>query len=241
VSNPGARLSRERVLQAAVELADRDGIDSLTMRKLGERLGAGPMSLYYHVANKHALLDGMVDIVFSEIEVPSAHMDWKQAMRRRAISTREVLRRHPWALGRMEATKSPGPSDLRLHDAVLGCLREAGFSVEMAVQAYSVQDAYIYGFALQERTLEFGTSEEFAKTARKRVKEVETKVDDAARLYPHLAEVVGGYIAKHGYDAAAAFEFGLEVILDGLEKLRTRAVPMSRAAIRGARSARRGG
>jgi AcrR family transcriptional regulator len=228
-------------LKAAVKLADRGGIDSLTMRKLGEHLGAGPMSLYYHVANKHALLDGMVDIVFGEIEVPSVQADWKQAMRRRAISTREVLRRHPWALGRMEATKSPGPNDLRLHDAVLGCLRQAGFSVEMAVQAYSVQDAYIYGFALQERTLEFGTREEFAQTARKRVKEVETKVDDASRLYPFLAEVVGGYIAKHGYNAAEAFEFGLDVILEGLEKLRTGAVPQPRPATRGVRSARRGG
>jgi AcrR family transcriptional regulator len=232
VSDRGARLSRERVLEAAVELADRDGIDSLTMRKLGEHLGAGPMSLYYHVANKHALLDGMVDIVFSEIEVPSAEVDWKQAMRRRAISTREVLRRHPWALGRMEATKSPGPNDLRLHDAVLRCLRQGGFSVDMAVQAYSVQDAYIYGFALQERTLAFGTRDEFAQTARKRVKEVETRVDDAARLYPYLAEVVGGYVAKHGYNAAEAFEFGLDVILDGLERLRTDSRSSKRTARR---------
>jgi AcrR family transcriptional regulator len=232
VSDRGARLSRERVLEAAVELADRDGIDSLTMRKLGEHLGAGPMSLYYHVANKHALLDGMVDIVFSEIEVPSAEVDWKQAMRRRAISTREVLRRHPWALGRTEATKSPGPNDLRLHDAVLRCLRQGGFSVEMAVQAYSVQDAYIYGFALQERTLAFGTRDEFAQTARKRVKEVETRVDDAARLYPYLAEVVGGYVAKHGYNAAEAFEFGLDVILDGLERLRTDSRTSKRTARR---------
>lgn len=215
-----------------MELADRDGIDSLTMRSLGEHLGAGPMSLYYYVANKHALLDGMVDIVFSEIEVPSAEVDWKQAMRRRAISTREVLRRHPWAIGRMEATKSPGPNDLRLHDAVLRCLRQAGFSVEMAVQAYSVQDAYIYGFALQERTLAFGTRDDFAQTARKRVKEVETRVEDAARLYPYLAEVVGGYVAKHGYNAAEAFEFGLEVILDGLERLRTDSRSSKRTARR---------
>lgn len=224
-----------------MQLADRNGIDSLTMRKLGEHLGAGPMSLYYHVANKRALLDGMVDIVFGEIEVPSAQVDWKQAMRRRAISTREVLRRHPWALGRMEATKVPGPSDLRLHDAVLGCLRQAGFTVELAVQAYSVQDAYIYGFALQERTLEFGTRDEFAQTARTRVKQVEAKVEDAARVYPFLAEVVGGYIAKHGYNASEAFEFGLDVILDGLENLRAGAAPKPGAATRGARSARRGG
>ena len=220
-------------MKAAVELADRRGIESLTMRELGEHLGAGAMSVYYHVANKDALLDGMVDLVFGEIEVPPAGVEWKRALRRRAISTREVLKRHPWALGRMEATRSPGPNDLRLHNAVLGCLRGAGFSVAAAVQAYSVQDAYIYGFALQERTVGFGTREEFARSARKRVREVETTLDDAARIYPHLAEVVGGYIAKRGYDADKAFVVGLDVVLNGLESLRSGA--------RRPRSARRGG
>ncbi|HKV89334.1 MAG TPA: TetR/AcrR family transcriptional regulator C-terminal domain-containing protein, partial [Candidatus Dormibacteraeota bacterium] len=182
-----AGLTRELVMKAAVELADRGGIESLTMRQLGEHLGAGAMSVYYHVANKDALLDGMVDVVFAEIELPRQGVDWKRALRRRAVSTRGVLKRHPWALGRMEATRSPGPNDLRLHDAVLGCLRRAGFSVAAAVQAYSVQDAYIYGFALQERTVGFGTRNEFARSARKRVREVEATLDDAARIYPHLA------------------------------------------------------
>ena len=214
------RLSRERVLTAAVALADSEGMEAVTMRRLAEGLDAGAMSLYHHVPNKHALLDGMVDIVFGEIELPSTDVDWKTSMRRRAVSTREALRRHPWAVGRMEATKAPGPADLRLHDAVLRCLRHAGFSVELAVQAYSVQDAYIYGFALQERTLAFGTPQEFAQTARHRVQEVESAMRDAAKLYPALAEVVGGYVAEHGFDAAQAFEFGLDVILDGLEHFR---------------------
>ncbi|HEV2218076.1 MAG TPA: TetR/AcrR family transcriptional regulator C-terminal domain-containing protein [Candidatus Dormibacteraeota bacterium] len=213
-------LSRERVLRAAIALADREGIESVTMRRLAEKLGAGAMSLYYHVPNKDALLDGMVDIVFSEIELPPANEEWKSALRRRAVSTRQALTRHPWAVGLMEATKAPGPADLRLHDAVLGCLRRAGFSVAMAVQAYSVQDAYIYGFALQEKALPLGGREGFAKAARKRVREVETRLQDVARLYPNLAEVVGGYIAEHGYSAAEAFEVGLDVILDGLERLR---------------------
>jgi AcrR family transcriptional regulator len=215
------QLSAERVLKAAVELADREGIDAVTMRRLAETLDAGAMSLYHHVPNKHALLDGMVDLVFAEIELPSRGLEWKEAMRRRAISTRNALRRHPWAVGRMEATQSPGPADLRLHDAVLGCLRHAGFSVPMAVQAYSVQDAYIYGFALQDRTLGMGDPAAFARSARARVEEVESRVADVARLYPNLAEVVGGYVAEQGFDAAEAFRLGLDVILDGLERLRT--------------------
>lgn len=215
-----APLSRERVLKTAVALADREGIDAVTMRRLGQKLGAGAMSLYYYVPDKDALLDGMVDLVFGEIELPPPDLDWKAALRRRAISTRQALLRHPWAIGRMEATKAPGPSDLRLHDAVLGCLLRAGFSAEIAVQAYSVQDAYIYGFALQERALPLGGRDEFARVTRKRVRQVESKIQDVARLYPNLAEVVGGYVAKHGYSAQEAFEIGLGVILDGLERLR---------------------
>ena len=216
----GESLSRERVLKAAVQLADQSGIDTLTMRRLADELGAGAMSLYYHVPNKEALLDGMVNAVFSEIELPSTTEDWKTALRRRAISTRQALRRHAWAVGLMEATRTPGPADLRLHDAVLGCLRAAGFSVELAVQAYSVQDAYIYGFALQEKTIDFGTREEFARVAKKRAREVESTMPDVARIYPHLAEVVGGFVARHGYSADESFEFGLDVILDGLERIR---------------------
>lgn len=214
------RLNRERVLKAAVALADREGIESVTMRRLATELGVGAMSLYYHLPNKDALTSGMVDLVFAEIELPKRDVDWKASLRLRAISTRTALLRHPWAVGRMEATATPGPNDLRLHDAVLGCLRGAGFSVEMAIQAYSLQDAYIYGFALQEKTVAFGTQQEFAKTASKRVKEVEARIDDAASAYPNLAEVVGGHIARHGYSSDAAFLFGLNVILDGLESLR---------------------
>lgn len=220
MATDGHRLSRQRVLQAAVALADRHGLDAVTMRRLADELGAGAMSLYYHLPNKDALLDGMVDVVFGEIELPSTDVDWKTAMRRRAFSTRQALRRHPWAVGRMESTSAPGPSDLRLHEAVLRCLREAGFSVEMAIQAYSLLDAYIYGFALQETTLQLGTPKEFAKVARKRVRRVETQMEDAARAFPYLAEVVGGYVAEHGYDSEKAFGFGLNVILDGLERFR---------------------
>ena len=215
-TEPRARLSKERVLQAAVALAARDGIESLTMRKLADELGAGAMSLYHYVPNKEQLLDGMVDIVFSEIDPPSTDVDWKTAMRSRALSTRNALRRHPWAIGLMEGRTSHGPANLRLHDAVLGCLRAAGFSLEMTVHAYSVQDAYIYGFALQEQDMSSETADDFAAEAQRQMREYEVMLAD----FPHLVEVVGGYVAKAGYDYDAEFLFGLDLILDGLDKLR---------------------
>jgi AcrR family transcriptional regulator len=204
------------VLHAALALAARDGIESLTMRKLADELGVGAMSLYYHVPNKEQLLDGMVDIVFSEIDPPSTDVDWKTAMRSRALSTRNALRRHPWAIGLMEGRTSHGPANLRLHDAVLGCLRAAGFSLEMTVHAYSVQDAYIYGFALQEQDMSSETADDFAAEAQRQMREYEAMLAD----FPHLVEVVGGYVAKAGYDYDAEFLFGLDLILDGLDKLR---------------------
>ncbi len=213
------------MLQAAVALAARDGIEALTMRKLADELGAGAMSLYHHVPNKDELLDGMVDIVFGELELPSTDVDWSTAMRRRAISTREVLNRHRWAVGLMESRATPGLASLRHHDATLGCLREGGFSIEMAIQANSVQDAYIYGFALQERSLPFETAEESAAVAAEQTREFaelagERQMDELAKEFPYLAEVVAGHVAKVGYDFTAAFEYGLDLILDALEQRR---------------------
>ena len=210
------QLSEERVLRAAVTLADRHGIEWLSMRKLADELGVSAMSPYYYVPNKERLIDGMVDIVFSEIEPPASDVDWKTAMRDRAMSTREALRRHPWAIGEMEGRTTHGASNLRLHDAVLGCLRAAGFSIEMTVHAYSVQDAYIYGFALQERDMSSETTEDFAAEAQRQMHEYEAVLAD----YPHLVEVVGGYVAKAGYDYDTEFLFGLDLILEGLDKLR---------------------
>jgi AcrR family transcriptional regulator len=212
-------LNRERVLRAAIALADRGGFESLTMRKLAKKLGVEAMSLYNHVANKDDLLDGMVDIVFGEIEPPSTDVDWKTAMRRRAISTREALARHRWANGLMESRATPGPASLRLHNAVLGCLREAGFSIEMTIQAYSVQDAYIYGFALQQKTVPFETAEESAAVAEMQMQRYQAVLAE----YPYLAEVVGGHVAKAGYNFETAFLFGLDLILDGLDTLRNTA------------------
>ncbi len=142
-----AQLTRERVLETAVAFADRHGLEALSMRKLGEELGASAMSAYYYFPNKEQLLDGMVDVVFGEIAPPSIGADWRTAMRNRAISTREALNRHRWAIGHMEGRSDHGTANIRLHDAVLGCLRAAGFSLEETVHAYSVQDSYIYGAA----------------------------------------------------------------------------------------------
>ena len=217
-SNGRSRLSRDRVLRTAIALADERGVGELTMRKLAKELGVEAMSLYNHVANKDDLLDGMIDIVFSEIDAPSADGDWKTELRKRAVSTRAALRRHPWAVGEMEGRTNHGPSNMRVHDAVLGCLLGAGFSVEMTVHAYSVQDAYIYGFALQETDMSSETPEDFAAEAQRQMTQYEAVLAD----YPNLVRVVGGYVAKVGYDYETEFLFGLDVILEGLERLRDR-------------------
>jgi AcrR family transcriptional regulator len=206
-------LSRERVLQAAVALADEAGLEAFSMRALAQELGVVPMALYKHVANKDELLDGMVDSVFGEIELPLTDVDWRSAMRRRAISTREALGRHGWAIGMMESRR-PGPANLRNHNAVMGCLRGAGFAFAMAIHAYSVQDAYIYGFALQERDTGFETPDSAGEAAQRRAATI-----GALENYPHLAEIVTK-LPESGYDNAVEFAWGLDLILDGLERLR---------------------
>jgi AcrR family transcriptional regulator len=210
-------LNRERLLHAAVALADQSGSESLSMRKLGEAVGVEAMSLYHHVANKDDLLDGMIDVVFGEIELPSDTADWKGAMRGRALSARRVLSRHGWAIRFMESGTSPGPAALRHHDAVLGCLRNAGFPVRLAAHAFSLLDSYIYGFALQERSLPFHTPEQSAAVAQ------EILARFPAGAYPHLAELSTEPVLQPGYEHAGEFEFGLDLILDGLERLSTAA------------------
>jgi AcrR family transcriptional regulator len=206
------RLSPERVLRAAVALADSAGIESLTMRRLGQDLGVEAMSLYKHVANKDALLDGMVDLVFAEIELPSADTDWRTAMRDRAVSTRAALTRHPWATPLMQSRKAPGPATLRHHDTVIGTLRGAGFSVELTAHAFSVLDGYIYGFAMQQRSLPFDTLEEAQEVGRQMFARM------PAGAYPHLTELTVQHILQPGYDYGDEFEYGLDLILDGLDR-----------------------
>jgi AcrR family transcriptional regulator len=207
-----ARLNRERVLRAALVLADAGGIESLTMRRLGEDLGVEAMSLYKHVANKDALLDGMVDLVFAEIELPSGDTDWRTAMRDRAVSARAALTRHPWATPLMQSRSAPGPATLRHHDTVIGTLRKAGFSVQLTAHAFSVLDGYIYGFAMQQRSLPFDTPEEAEEVGRQMF----------ARMppgeFPHLTELTVQHILQPGYDYGDEFEYGVDLILDGLDR-----------------------
>lgn len=207
-----APLTRERVLRAAIGLADRGGIESLTMRRLGQRVGVEAMSLYNHVRNKEDMLDGMVDVVFSEIGLPSGEADWKAAMRRRAISARQALLRHPWAIGLMESRPQPGPATLRHHEAVLGSLRKAGFSVEAAGHAYSILDSYVYGFTLNEQSLAFNTSEEVTEMGKSFLREL------PAKEYPYLIEFIVERAMKPGYSYGNEFEVGLDLILDGLNR-----------------------
>jgi AcrR family transcriptional regulator len=205
-------LSRERLLGGAVAIADEAGLGALTMRSLAGALGVKPMSLYYHVANKDEILDGIVDVVFGEIELPSADGEWRSELRRRAHSARSVLRRHPWAIALMESRSTPGPANLRHHDATIATLRRAGFSVELTAHAYALLDAYVYGFALQEASLPFNGPDTAVDLAGPMVEQF------PADEYPHLVELATEVVLKPGYDFGNEFEFGLGVILDAMTR-----------------------
>jgi AcrR family transcriptional regulator len=213
-SQPRVPLSRERVLNTALKLADQGGLESLSMRKLGQELGVEAMAVYYHFANKDEVLDGIVDLVFGEIDLPVAGADWKTAMRQRAISLRDVLARHRWAIGMMESRRNPGPANLRHHDAVIGNLRAAGFDMEIVAHAYSLLDGYIYGFALTKMNLPFDNADDVAELAQDMLEPF------PPGEYPNLAGFITEHAMKPGYDFGDEFEYGLDVILDGLERLR---------------------
>ncbi|MEV1142295.1 TetR/AcrR family transcriptional regulator [Micromonospora sp. NPDC049799] len=207
-------LSKDGVLRAAVALADEAGTDALSMRKLAERLGVEAMSLYHHFRKKDAILDGMVDLVFEEIELPSDDADWRAAMRRRAVSMRAALVRHPWAISLMDSRTNPGHATLRHHNAVIGCLRSGGFSIAGAAHAVSVLDSYLYGFALQELSLPFTSSVDLENVAGSILKQMPR--DE----FPHLTEMIVDRALKPGYAYAEEFDIGLDLILDGLERHR---------------------
>ncbi len=206
-------LSRERVMSAAMTVADEAGADrSLTIRSLAQRLGVQPMAVYYHVANKGEILDGILDLVFAEIELPSLAGQWRAEITRRAHSARAVLRRHPWAIPLLQSGTAPGPATLRHHNAIIGTLREAGFSVVMTAHAYALLDSYIYGFALSETSLPINGPETVAQVAEAMVQR--HPLDD----YPYLAEFAAERIMQPDYDFGTEFRYGLDVILDGLEQ-----------------------
>ena len=213
--NPRTRrrlpLNRDRVLRAALALADKGGLEKLTMRSIGQKLGVEAMSLYNHVANKDDIVDGMVDLVFSEIDLPTSEADWKSAMRERAIAVRDALLRHRWAIGLMESRRNPGPATLRHHDAVIGSLRAAGFDMAMAAHIYPLLDSYIYGFAMTQMNLPFENTAEIADVAQSMLQAF------PINEYANLAAFITEHAMKPGYDHANEFEWGLDVILDGLD------------------------
>jgi len=207
-------LSTQRVVAEAIRLADAEGVEGLSMRRLAGVLGAGAMSLYHYVANKEQLLDGMIDVVFSEIELDAGDPDWRSAMRGRAMSAREVLLRHPWAIPLMESRTAPGPSNLRHREAVTACLRRGGFSVSMATHANWLLDSYVYGFALQEVALLAPGGEELSQ-----VTEQVFLPQLPAEQFPYLNESAAALVSGE-YDPAGEFEFGLELVLAALDPLR---------------------
>jgi AcrR family transcriptional regulator len=206
-------LDRERVVRAAIELADADGIEALSMRLLGRRLGVEAMSLYNHVSNKDDLLGGMVDIVVGEIEIPLSSVSWKEAMRSRAISMRTVFLRHPWAVGLLEARRSPSPALMRYLESVFGALREGGFSITKARSAFFLLDSYAYGSSIQEKNLPSGSPAEASDATEHFLSRLPP---DA---YPYLADAAA-HIMSSGLDFAAEFELGLDLLLDALEAWR---------------------
>ena len=212
-TEPRVPLSRARALSAAVALADAEGLESLTMRKLAQELGVEAMSLYHHVKNKTDILDGMVEMVFAEIELPSYSTDWKSAMLHRGNSLRTVLTRHQWAISIMESRTSPGPATLRHLDAMIGCCRNAGFSIVMAAHAISLIDSYIYGFVLQEVNLPFDNTDDLEQVVEEILPNL--SMDE----YPHLLELTTEHVLQPGYDYGNEFDFGLNAVLDSLQSV----------------------
>ena len=207
---PRLPLSRERVLKAALDLADEGGLEALSMRKLAQALSVKAMSLYNHVKNRDDIVDGIVDRVVSEIEVPAIGADWKMAMRRRAMSAHQVLLRHPWATMALMSRVNVGPATLRYVDATLGCLTTAGFSFEIADHIWNAIDSHIYGFTLQALNFPF-EAEEYSEVATDYVSQL------PADQYPHLNQLTH-YVMEGHYDGIHNFEFGLDLILNSLDQ-----------------------
>jgi AcrR family transcriptional regulator len=208
----GAGLSRERVIDAAMALADRDGIDSLTIRALADSLGTKPMSLYHYVDGKDALLAAMVEAVFAEIERPDEGLPWREAMRCRCVSARDVLRRHAWAVPLLESGTAPGPESLAHHEAVLATLVRGGFSLQLTAHAYAVLDSFIYGFAMQEANLAVQGGEQSAELA----EQIAAAFDPVK--YPNLVRLATEHVMRPEYSFGASFEYGLDILLDGFER-----------------------
>ena len=204
-------LSADRVLAGAMRLADRIGIEKLTIRRLADELGVTPMAIYRYMPSKEAIVDGMVEAVFTEIDLPPLETDWKAAMRRRCVSLHEVLLRHPWAPPLMESRPAPGPALLHHHDVVLGYLRRGGLPLPWAAHAYAVLDSYVFGFAMQEANLPFGGDHQIGDLA----DAILTAIP--AAQYPYLREFTAHHALQPGYHFGSSFDVGLDLLLDGLD------------------------
>jgi AcrR family transcriptional regulator len=215
---PRPPLSRERVLRAAVALADQGGVESLSMRRLARELGVVPMALYKHVANKDEMLDGMVDLVVGEIDPPAGGPDWKPAVRRRVLSARRALLRHPWAPEVLESRTNPTPSVLAYMDSMIGMFRAGGFSVDLTHHAIHAMGSRLFGF----------TQELFDDSADAGAVP-DPEVVRALAVFPHITELMlaithdQGSVVGPGCDDQLEFEFALDLLLDGLQRLRDRA------------------
>lgn len=210
---PPRKLTPDSVVAAAMEVADAEGIEGLTMRRLARGLGVEAMSLYHHFAGKEALLDAMVDRVYQEIVLPRPEGNWREELRRRSVSVRAVVHRHPWVLPLMESRRRPGPATLAYHDANIACLRAAGFPAARVAHAYAVIDAYVYGFLLQETSLPFDSGPEAAAMIG------EEPFVEALKTYPNMAWFAEQVVLQPGYGFDREFEPGLDLALSAIEGL----------------------
>jgi AcrR family transcriptional regulator len=216
------QLSRDRVLQTALEVADESGLAGLTIRSVAQRLGTSPMAVYHYVATKEEILDGLVDLVFAEIDLPAPGGPWRTEIARRMGSAREALRRHPWAIALMESRTTPGPASLSRHEATLATLRQGGFTVAAAAHAYALIDSYVYGFAVQETSLPFDRPHDAGELAKEMLATFES-------AYPYMTEIATEHVMQPGYDFGEEFGIGRELVLDALEALRRRGRGAERA------------
>ena len=207
-------LSRERIVTGGVALADEIGIEAFTIRRLAVELAVKPMAIYHHIASKDEIIDGMVDRVFGEVDLPPTDREWTAAIRIRCLSFRAVLGRHPWAPPLMESREVPGPATLRHHDAVLGCFLRGSLSYDLTAHAYAVLDSYLYGFATQEAYLPGDHAQDIVDLA-------EDMVDTTMVDYPSLAEFTTQHVLKPGYAFGKSFEFGLDLIIGGIQQAGT--------------------
>ncbi len=205
-------LTLEQIIDAAVRVADRGGLTHVSMRNVGKEAGVEAMSLYHHLAGKDALLDALANWIYTQIMLPESQRPWRQEMEARAASARRALLLHPWALGLIGSRPSPGPDELRHHEAVFACLRSNGFSLPMAIHTASALDAYVYGFVLSELNMPFDVDEPIDGF----IDEIQQMIP--ASDYPNLAETITDHLVGQGFSYANEFDFGLALILDGLER-----------------------